>query len=229
MLNDIIARAAAPSAGQAGRAPSGLDAFLTGPGGLATGAAAGGVAALLLGGAKPKKLAKNAVKLGGAALVGGLAYKAWRGWQAGRQEPAPVSDQAPLPEAFFPQADEQQSTLSRSLMRAMIAAANADGEITADERRRIGERLKEMDIDTSDRAFIAREIENPGGVNEVVRDATSLEIAAELYTASLLAVDPPNKAEYAYLSLLAARLGLDVDLVNHIHAQIAGPIPANAA
>ncbi len=230
MINDFIAQAVPSSRDRTNGPRSGLDAFLTGPGGLATGAAAGGLAALMLGGAKPKKLAKNAVKIGGAALVGGLAYKAWRDWRSGQAQQAPGNHTPKLPHAFFPQADDEQRKLTRALMRAMIAAANADGKITTEERGRIGQRLMELDVDVTDRAFIEQEIAKPASIDDIVRDATSMEVAAELYTASLLAIDPPNKAEYAYLSLLAARLGLDVDLVNTIHAQIAGPsLPPAAA
>ena len=42
----------------------------------------------------------------------------------------------------------------------------------------------------------------------------------EIYVASLVAVDVDTAAEKAYLSMLAARLGLEEDLVNHIHSTI---------
>ena len=44
--------------------------------------------------------------------------------------------------------------------------------------------------------------------------------AAEIYTASLLAIDVDNAAERGYLSLLAARLKLDAELVAHLHANV---------
>lgn len=209
---------------QTGRnSPSGLslDQLLTGPGGLATGAAAGGLAAILLGGAKPKKLAKNALKVGGAALVGGLAYKAWRDWQANKApaaEPQPAPITAPSDPAFLPEGDDQRRLLARSLMRAMIAAAKADGHVTPVEQERILSQLEALDINQGDRAFIKEELETPLDVEAVVRDAATPELAAELYTASLLAIDPNGNAEKAYLALLAARLKLDPDLVTHIHA-----------
>ncbi|MEM8665240.1 MAG: DUF533 domain-containing protein, partial [Pseudomonadota bacterium] len=54
-----------------------LQGLLQGKSGLITGAAAGGLAGLLLGSKKPRKIAGTALKVGGVALVGGLAYKAW--------------------------------------------------------------------------------------------------------------------------------------------------------
>lgn len=198
-----------------------LDQLLTGPGGLATGAAAGGLAALLLGGAKPKKLAKNALKVGGAALVGGLAYKAWRDWQANKAPAQPAENTpivAPADPAFMPEGDDQRRSLARSLMRAMITAAKADGHVTPAEQQRILSQLEALEINQSDHAFIREELAAPLDVEAVVRDAATPELAAELYTASLLAIDTKGAAEKAYLSLLAARLGLDADLVAHIHA-----------
>lgn len=195
----------------------GLEQLLTGTNGLATGAAAGGLAALLLGGAKPKKLAKNALKVGGVALVGGLAYKAWNDWQANKtQSAAPVA--GPVSEEFIPQEPSERRLLARSLARAMIAAAKADGHVTERERERILAQLQVIDIDQADHQFIREELAGPADMDAIVRDATTPERAAELYTASLLAVDRDGPAEQAYLAFLAARLRLDANLVAHIHA-----------
>ncbi|MEO1137423.1 MAG: tellurite resistance TerB family protein [Pseudomonadota bacterium] len=220
MLDQLLGARNAQT-GRDGQSGLSLDQLLTGPGGLATGAAAGGLAALLLGGAKPKKLAKNALKVGGAALVGGLAYKAWRDWQANKtpvtqSQATPVTP--PSDPAFLPEGDDQRRLLARSLMRAMIAAAKADGHVTPVEQERILSQLEVLEINQGDRAFIKEELDSPLDVEAVVRDAATPELAAELYTASLLAIDPNGDAEKAYLALLAARLKLDPDLVAHIHA-----------
>ncbi|MGA1635492.1 MAG: DUF533 domain-containing protein, partial [Gemmobacter sp.] len=106
---------------------------------LATGAIAGGLAGLLLSGGKPRKLLGNALGLGGAALVGGLAYKAWQDWQAGKAAPAPAVPALPNPEgtAFLPADPARSEALAERLLRAMVAAAKADGHVTGAERRRI--------------------------------------------------------------------------------------------
>lgn len=206
-----------------GGAPFSLDQLLTGSGGLATGAAAGGLAALLLGGAKPKKLAKNALKVGGVALVGGLAYKAYQDWQKNKAAvsgaPAAAAPPAPPEEALFiPQASDQQARLAQSLMRAMASAAKADGHVTPEEQNRILQQLQSIEMRPEDFAFIKAELESPLDMEAVVRDATTPELAAELYAASLLVVDPDGLAEKAYLSQLASKLHLQPELVEHIHA-----------
>lgn len=193
-----------------------LDQFLTGSGGLATGAAAGGLAAILLGGAKPKKLMKNAAKLGGAALIGGLAYKAWRNWEAQQG----VAASAPMPSderRFLPAPDAEGERLARAMTMAMIAAAKADGHIDADERARIESQLDAVGLDRDAADFVRRQLAAPADVNAIAAEATTPEIAADLYAASLLAIDPDGIAEKAWLGLLAARLGLAEPLVAEIH------------
>jgi uncharacterized membrane protein YebE (DUF533 family) len=204
-----------------------LDQFLSGPGALASGAALGGLAALLLGGAKPKKIAKNALKAGGVALVGGLAYKAWRDWQAKRPPASPLEREplaVPTGSPFFPADVKEQRRLSEVIARAMINAAKADGHVTAVEQKRILSEIERLDLDDEARAFIKAELARPMDIEAVVRDAASPEIAAEIYAASILAVDPEREAEKAYLSLLAARLNLDKSLAAHIRAN-AAPAP----
>ncbi|HNR77768.1 MAG TPA: tellurite resistance TerB family protein [Parvularculaceae bacterium] len=220
MLDDLLGSNRAGRDGSGARGSLNLDQLLgSAGGGLATGAAAGGLAALLLGGAKPKKLAKNALKLGGVALVGGLAYKAWRDWQSTKSAPAVSTPDAP-PAAFIPVIADERRSRARLLMRAMIAAAKADGHITDAERTRILDELETLGVDASAQAFIKDELERPIDLDAIVRDAHTPEIGAEIYAASLLAIDPAGEAERAYLGLLAARLRLDRALVRHLHETV---------
>ncbi|MGD1888140.1 MAG: tellurite resistance TerB family protein [Cohaesibacteraceae bacterium] len=216
-----------------------VDSLLSGRGGLATGAVAGGLVGLLIGGKKPKKIAKSALKLGGAALVGGLAYKAWKDYQAGQapgsQAPGATppanppagaggGTTAPLPiedasgTGFMPSAPDEQEKLSQSLIAAMIGAAKADGHVTDEERARIGDALSKLTLAGDQRAFIEEELAKPLDVGAIAAMATSEEHKIELYAASLIAVDPEGPAEKGYLAMLAARLDLDPQLVAHLHA-----------
>ncbi|WP_375571705.1 tellurite resistance TerB family protein [Ahrensia marina] len=221
---------------QQGGATSGLnlDSLLSGRGGLATGAVAGGLAGLLLGGKKGRKLAGGALKVGGAALVGGLAYKAWKDYQAGQNPGAtpPTNppagggggSAAPLPiedasgTGFLPDDAGAQERLSQSLIAAMIGAAKADGHVTEEERTRIGSALEKLTIEGDQRAFIQEELSKPLDVGAIASMASSEEHKVEIYAASLIAVDPDGPAEKGYLAMLAARLGLDPKLVEHLHA-----------
>lgn len=187
--------------------------------GLATGGVAGGLAGILLGGKTSKKMAKGAVKLGGTAALAGLAYKAYTQWQASRSqapqpEAQPMKDITPKPEGtpFLPSLPQQRDNMSLAILRAMIAAAKADGHIDADEQRRIFGKLDELDLDTEEKAFVMDELRKPLDIDAVVAAAATPELAVEVYAASFLAIDPDDPAEQAYLAMLASRLKLDPGL-----------------
>lgn len=191
-------------------------------GGLVSGAIAGAIA-----GGKGRKVAKSALKVGGMALVAGLAWKAYQDHQ--RQKAAGV---APAAGAWTPPAPEQLPEPVRAaaadpghgmaVLRAMIAAAKADGNIDAAEQQAIFGRLGEAGLSSEDKAFLLDELSRPLDVEAVVRSATSPEIAAEVYAASRLVIAEASPAERAYLSLLSARLGLEPDLVERLEAAAAG-------
>lgn len=193
-------------------------------GALAKGALAGGLVGLLIGGGSPKKMIKRAVTVGGAAAIGGLAYKAYSDWQAGK---APEAAAGPtsvptLPRAegtvFMPADEASAEDLALRLVRAMVAAAKADGHVTSAERRRILSQLPQLGLGAEADTLIAEELEGPLDVGRVADLANSPEEAAEIYAASLLVVDHEAPAERGYLAMLAARLNLDPRLVEHLHA-----------
>ncbi|WP_018701060.1 tellurite resistance TerB family protein [Amorphus coralli] len=200
------------------------------------GAAAGGLVTLLLTNKKSRKMAGSLVKYGALAAVGGLAYKAYSDWQSGKsagqtQAEAAAGTLPPPQNTGFEggATPEAQSELSLALLRAMIAAAKADGHIDADEQQRIFGFLDQVDLDAEAKAFVMDELRAPLDVDAVAKAATSPEIAAELYAASLLVIDEQNQAEKGYLAMLAARLNLPEDLVAHLHASVAGATgPAGA-
>jgi uncharacterized membrane protein YebE (DUF533 family) len=51
------------------------------------------------------------------------------------------------------------------------------------------------------------------------------DTAAEIYAASLMAIDRERTSEQAYLSMLAARLNLAPGLVYHINANVEAAMP----
>ena len=110
---------------------------------------------------------------------------------------------------FLPSAPEERNELSLVLLRAMIAAAKADGHIDAEEQKKIFAKLGELDLDTDSKAFVIDELRKPLDIDAVVAGATSPERAVEIYAASVLAIDPDDPAEQAYLAMLASRLKLD--------------------
>ena len=199
---------------------------------LGAGAALGGLGALILGTRTGRSIAVNAAKLGALAVVGGLAYKAYNDWQATKGGNSTVSqgeaaDAAAnlkniTPKAegtpFLPAPQAQRNALGIKLLQAMIAAAKADGHISAEERQRISQQLAAMGVGPDGRSFIAAELAAPLDIGAIANCATGPEQAAEIYAASLLAIDRAGAAERGYLAMLAARLGLEPGLVEHLHA-----------
>jgi uncharacterized membrane protein YebE (DUF533 family) len=192
--------------------------------GLAGGAAAGGLAAILLGSDGGRKLAGSALKLGGAAVLGGIAYRAWQNWQAskGAATTVPMKDITPAGQApaMLPAGEPARNELSLALIRAMIAAAKADGHIDATEQKHIFAKLDDLALDTEAKAFVVDELRKPLDVDSVVAAATTPETAMEIYTASVLAIDPDDPAERAYLAMLASRLKLDPGLAATIETEV---------
>ena len=203
-------------------------------GGLGGGAVAGGLAALLMGSKSGRKMAGSALQLGGMAVVGALAYKAYQNWQSGKtvtQSTVPTSLPPPPSDTpFLPARESEQQSLSRHLLRAMIAAAKSDGHVDAKEQAAIFAEMDKLPLDADDKAFVIDELRKPLDVDAVAGAARTPEEAASIYTASLLAIDVDNPSERAYLGLLAARLNLEDALVKHLHATVEGAtVPATSA
>lgn len=186
------------------------------------GAVAGGLLAVLLSG-NARRLVGTGAKIGGAALIGGLAFKAYEDWKKGKSA-AEARAEGPiaLPEpsnAFLPTDQISADALSRRLLQAMIAAAKADGQITPAERARIADTLPQLGLGPEAQDLITADLDTPLDIGAVAALAQTEEQAAEIYAASLLAIDPDGPAEKGYLAMLAARLRLDPGLVEHLNAR----------
>lgn len=195
--------------------------------------AAGLAAGMLLSGGGLGKLVGSAAKLGAVAAVGGLAYTAWQKYQQDQQRAGAPSDGAPAPslDAFVPppQAAYQNEELGKTLVRAMIAAAKADGQIDTTERELIFKRLETMQLSSEEKAFVFDELSGPLDIDAVVSRARTPEQASEVYAASLVAMHPDTPSEQAYLEALAHKLKLPAGLVAEIHRQAGHTPPASAS
>ncbi len=104
-------------------------------------------------------------------------------------------------------------------IRAMIAAAAADGIIDDQERRKIFERLESVGLDGEEREFLLREMARPAGAEELIRAVGNPQQAMNLYICSLLAVEVDTDAERDYLRQLGQGLQLPPDSLNAVHAR----------
>ncbi|KXX64997.1 tellurite resistance TerB family protein [Marichromatium gracile] len=189
----------------------GLSALLDGARGVLGQAAdnplqAGGLGAALgsvLGGGGDA--VRGALTGGALAMLAGVAYKALANaeGQGAAQPPAPP---AALPEPV--QADTARDDKARLLVRAMINAAKSDGQIGVDEMQRIVDQAAASGLEAQVRQWLADELVRPLDLDAFAAEIPDRETAAEVYAASLLAIEVDTPEERAYLDGLAARTGL---------------------
>ena len=120
----------------------------------------------------------------------------------------------PLPVAPEAQPSASETAGEAALMiHAMVAAANADHRLDADDRGRIERALVKADLSEETRLFLRRELEHPWSLAQLVESANTPELARDVYLASLMAIDIDQDAERNYLAPLGERLGLAADTV----------------
>ena len=188
---------------------------------LTKGAIAGGLLGVLLNG-NARRMVGTGVEVGGAALIGGLALQAFSNWQAGRAA-ATAADPVPAAHgtAFLPSDPAAAEDLSKRLLQAMVAATKADGVVTDAEQAAIDGQLAKLGLGEAAQVMISVELAAPTDVGRIAALARNPEEAAAIYTASALVVNRQGAAEKGYLAMLAARLGLDAGLVQHLEAALA--------
>ena len=193
------------------------------PGGLAGGAAAGDIMALLVGNKSARKFAGKAATYGGAAVLGGLAYKAFQNWQLNSNDHTtaeagtanmPLSDQ----DAFAIN-DALPPAFELTLIKAMIAAAKADGHIDTVEQQRIFKAVEQMNLSTETRGMVFDLLRQQISVEDLAKGADSIEQKSELYLASCLAINPDHPSEQTHLDQLASALELPVGLTHELQWQ----------
>ncbi|HFD11607.1 MAG TPA: tellurite resistance TerB family protein [Crenotrichaceae bacterium] len=179
--------------------------------GAKKGAIGAGVLAILLGTGAGRKLTGAALKMGSVAAVGGLAYKAFQNWQ-GVHAGKPV-DESTSVDQLEGEAAENRSLI---LLRAMIAAAKADGHIDESELEAIQKQLSKMSLDGDTLEFLQAELTKPVNAAEIAAGADTPNAAAEIYLISRIIINETNAQEKAYLAELAKHLKLKDTLVSEL-------------
>jgi len=155
---------------------------------------------------------KGAIGGGALAMLGALAYNALKGTPQETKE-VPLGLKAPATAAEKEQMEDQAGLV----IKAMINAAKADGQIDRDEVQRIIGKLGEAGLDQKTRDFVLAEMNKPMDTEELVAAAKgNPQLAAQVYAASLLGVEVDTPGERAYLEDLAKRLGLVPQAVTNL-------------
>ena len=180
-------------------------------------AALGGLGALggaLLGGGRGS--ARGAIGGGALAMLASLAFSALK--QAGQQ---PSQPPRALLGAETPEQQQELEDDANVIVRAMINAAKADGAIDQVELQKIVGKLAEDGLDQAEREFFMTESTKPMDQDGIVASAAGRsDLAAQIYAASLLAIEVNTPQEIAYMQNLATGLGLDAETVRYIESSL---------
>lgn len=106
------------------------------------------------------------------------------------------------------------------LIQAMIASANADGVLDAEERKSILEKLNEGDLSLEEKSFISEAFLSPPSMEDIIKKVNTPVLAQQVYAVSLLTVTVDTEEERNYLNSLAKKLYLDEKMVSEIHEQV---------
>lgn len=203
-------------------------------GGFAGGAAAGTLAGLLLGTGAGRKIAGTAVQVGGLAAIGGLAFVALRNFQQGKPVvQGTINDVTSLlgmgraPDGFAEAGGTIEDT-AEILLRAMVAAAYADGELSPDERTMIVGQLDSMGLGQAEKSFLDGVLAAPVSIKIIAASCTTDEMKAQAYIAAHLGMNVDTAAEAKFLRDFAQSLGLEGPLVAHLDQAAAEAKAASA-
>jgi len=158
--------------------------------GLGKGALAAGAVAILLGTESGRKLTGTALKVGGVAAVGGLAYQAFNQWQQ-QQNVNITHTGTPINDLD----DVEAQTRSEAIVKAMISAAKSDGHVDSNEQKLITSKIESLELEKDIMSFLMKELNKPVDVASVVASSDSPEAAREIYLASAMVVDLNNTVE----------------------------------
>jgi len=164
--------------------------------------------------------------LGGSAMavLGAMALKALQSRSQAADPAGTGSGQAEAPE--FTEKDVESLVTPQAqalLVRAMISAAKADGQIDQTELDRIMGKIGTDGVTDEERREIADELARPLDLQGLVAAVPDEKAAAQVYGASLLSIDADTEAEKNYLRQLAQGLGLEADVVRRLHEMSGTP------
>jgi uncharacterized membrane protein YebE (DUF533 family) len=191
------------------------------------------LAGAVLGGSKPA-VGNAGAGAGSMALFGMLAAQALemaKGMlgggqqaQAGSLPKIQLDDQAAVLAGVRPPqtpAEEQQlMDVATLTIKAMISAAKADGRVDEEETQRLIGKLGEGGISEEEQRFVAKEMQRPLDLDSLVRAVPNQQVAAQIYTASLMAINLDTDAEKRYMADLADKLGLNPQVVSFLHTTV---------
>ena len=176
----------------------------------------GALAGALLGGGSGS--IKGALGGGTMAMLAAMAFSALKG-----ADSVPEAQEMPvgLHQPETPQQEQELEQGAKLILKAMINAAKADGQIDQSEIKRILGKLEAAGADSDARDFVIGQMNKPMDLDGIVAAArTSPQLAAQVYAASLLAIEVDTPAERQYLEQLARGLDLSPEVISRLEKTV---------
>ena len=164
------------------------------------------------------KSISGAIQGGALTMLAGVAYKALtnagqgaKGTPAAGEQPQFTGGDVPLglrpPQNLAEEQAVQQT--AELVIKGMMNVAKSDGQVSADEIQRIVGKLKESGMAGDAEAWILAELRKPLDLDAFIAEIPNQEVAAQVYAASLLAVEVDTPQEKAYLTDFARKAGIN--------------------
>ena len=176
----------------------------------------------------------NATTLLAAAGVAWGLYETWQGQRSSGGQtgapPPPATPPPPLP-GTSTQPVRAVGSLPEPVLRVvrlMVSAAGADGNLGPEEREAILAEARAVGAEDA----VARELESPRPLADIVAGVGDTKLREDLYTLAfgiVRADETVTGAERIYLAQLAHQLGLEPDDVTRLEAKAASRIDEEAA
>jgi uncharacterized membrane protein YebE (DUF533 family) len=164
------------------------------------------------------KSVSGAIKGGALAMLAGVAYQAItnaargaKGAAAAGESPQFSGGDVPLG-MRAPQTPAEEQAINHAaelVIKGMMNVAKSDGQVSADEIQRIIGKLREAGMEGDAEAWILAELRKPLDLDAFVAEIPNQEVAAQVYAASLLAVEVDTPQEKSYLTDFAKKTGIE--------------------
>jgi uncharacterized membrane protein YebE (DUF533 family) len=151
----------------------------------------------------------------GGGVLGMLASLALSALKSAGETPAEMP--RTLKELQKPEEDQDLENEARIIVKAMINAAKADGRIDQNEIDRIIGKLDDGGLSKEEKEFFMAEANKPFDMDAVVASAAGQpDMAAQIYAASLLAIEVDTPSEKKYMEDLATHSGMSPQVAAYI-------------
>ena len=177
--------------------------------------AAGGIGALI-GALMGNSRSTTTSTLGGGmmGLLGMMAYKALKNSMGSTSG---LTAQDPVPQTYTQPTPQQQASDAEIIITAMIDAAKADGQVDAEEFQRITSSLQQNGLGQEGMNYVIQKLQGPMETAKIIAAVNGRpDFAAQVYSASLMAINVDTDAERKYLAKLGKAMGLSDDVMQNI-------------